>query len=91
VAVTTIDGDAFYDCTLLSSVELPAALKKIGGSAFAKCPSLRTVKLNSPNPPSISGNTFKGVVGCTFFVPKGTSSLYASHKSWKKISNIQEQ
>ncbi|MBR2291032.1 MAG: leucine-rich repeat protein, partial [Prevotella sp.] len=88
--VTTIGSDAFFECTSLASVELSTALKKIGGSAFAKCPSLRVVKCNSPAAPSVSNSTFKNSP-CTIYVPKGCSSIYRAHKDWKKITNIREQ
>ena len=91
VGVTSIGSDAFYDCTSLHSVELPIALKKIGGAAFAKCPSLRDVKLNSPTPPSISKSTFKDATGCTFWVPKGSVTLYTADKTWAKLPNIKEK
>ena len=90
VGVTSIGSDAFFDCSSLQSVELPVALKKIGGSAFAKCPSLRDVKLNTPTPPSISKSTFKDAM-CTFWVPKGSVSLYTADKTWAKFTNIKEK
>jgi hypothetical protein len=88
--VTSIGSDAFYECATLQTVSLPAALKKIGGSAFAKCPALREVRLNCPAPPSISKNTFKDVVACTFWIPKNTASIYAADKVWAKLATIKE-
>ena len=69
---------------MLSRVELSTALKKIGGSAFQKCPMLREVVLNCPNPPSISKSTFKGVAA-TFWIPVGSKSLYSANKDWQKL------
>ena len=90
-AGTSIGTDAFQECTMLANVELSVALKKIGGSAFAKCPSLREVIVNSPAPPSISKSTFKDVAGCTFIIPKGCKQLYSANKDWQKISVIKEK
>ena len=69
---------------MLTKVELPTALKKIGGSAFQKCPMLREVILNCPNPPSISKSTFKGVAA-TFWIPTGSQPLYSTNKDWQKL------
>ena len=91
VAVTSIGSDAFYECTMLAKVELSVALKKIGGSAFAKCPSLRDVFVNSAAPPSISRSTFKDVVSCSFWLPKGTKTLYMANKDWVKVYVLKEK
>ena len=39
-----IDAKAFYLCTSLESVSLPASLLEIGDSAFAECSKLSEVK-----------------------------------------------
>ena len=69
---------------MLTRAELSIALKKIGGSAFQNCPLLREVVLNSPNPPSISKSTFKGVAA-SFLIPTGSQPLYSNDKDWKKL------
>ena len=86
-----VGSDAFYECTMLAKVELSVALKKIGGSAFAKCPSLRDVFVNSAAPPSISRSTFKDVVSCSFWLPKGTKTLYMANKDWVKVYVLKEK
>ena len=90
MAVTSIGSDAFMECTMLSKVELPTALKKIGGSAFAKCPSLKEVILNSPAPPSISKSTFKGSMPA-YIIPRGSLAAYIAHKDWKSITGYREK
>lgn len=84
VAVTTIGSDAFNGCSTLTKAELSVAMKKIGGSAFQNCPMLREVILNSPNPPSISKSTFKGVAA-TFHIPTGSQLLFNANKDWQKL------
>jgi hypothetical protein len=84
VAVTTIGSDAFNGCSTLTKAELSVAMKKIGGSAFQNCPMLREVILNSPNPPSISKSTFKGVAA-TFHIPTGSQPLFNANKDWQKL------
>jgi hypothetical protein len=75
---------------MLSTVELSSALKKIGGSAFSKCSSLKEVIINSPAPPSISNSTFKGTAP-TFIIPRGSLSVYIANKDWKNISGYKEK
>ena len=82
--VTTIGSDAFNGCSTLTKAELSVAMKKIGGSAFQNCPMLREVILNSPNPPSISKSTFKGVAA-TFHIPTGSQPLFNANKDWQKL------
>jgi len=88
-ALKEIEDEAFMGCAMLGSIDLPVSLTDIGSSAFAKCPSLREVYVKSPNPPSISGNTFKGA-SCTFWIPNGSKKLYKADKKWTKLSNIKE-
>ena len=90
MAVTTIGSDAFMDCATLNKVELPVALKKIGGEAFAKCPMLREVVLNCPAPPAISKSTFKGVAA-SFIIPVGSKALYSANKDWQKLAIKERQ
>ena len=76
---------------MLNRVELPVALKKIGGEAFAKCPSLRYVALNSPPPPVIAKSTFKDVISCSFWLPKNSKPLYMANKDWVKVYVLKEK
>ncbi len=43
--VTTLDGDVFYQHTLLKSVTLPDTLKTIDGAAFYRCYSLEEITI----------------------------------------------
>ena len=43
--VTRIGDYAFYDCTALTSVEIPEGVRQIGESAFACCQSLESVTI----------------------------------------------
>ena len=44
-ALSTIGEDAFYGCSDLRSIELPASLTSIGGGAFCGCSSLSSIEL----------------------------------------------
>lgn len=43
--VKTVMLEAFYHCTALVDIELPATLEKIGSFAFAECESLKTLTI----------------------------------------------
>ena len=43
--VTSIGGDAFFDCTNLTSITIPNTVTKIGIDAFYKCISLTSIPL----------------------------------------------
>lgn len=47
--ITEIRPYAFYNCTSLARVELPASVENIGTYAFAGCSNLREIIFNNPN------------------------------------------
>lgn len=50
-SVTTIGGDAFSDCSALTSVNIPNSVTTIGGWAFSSCIyNHRTTKTNQKYP-----------------------------------------
>jgi len=44
-AVTGIDEGAFYDCTVITSIELPDSVTSIGREAFSLCDSLTSIRI----------------------------------------------
>jgi len=55
--VTTIDGNAFFNCNILQSAVISSSVTSIGDGAFSGCPSLTTISdLESVN--SIGTNAF---------------------------------
>ena len=68
---------------------MPVTIKELGGSAFQECKTLATVTIHSPNPPKVSGDTFKGS-NPIILVPKGTLQVYAIDKKWSKQKGVQE-
>ena len=77
----------------MATVERPAALKKIGGNAFAKCVSLHEVVCRSPIPPTLTHSSFKGVVlaACRIIVPRGSRATYRKDKIWNRLPQIVQQ
>lgn len=59
--VTRIEGEAFYDCTGLTSVFLPSGLLTIGDDAFDGCTGLTAVTI----PASVIGIEDIAFYGCT--------------------------
>ena len=79
-----ISKNCFADCKSLAVLVIPETVTTIGSQAFQNCPMLREVILNSPNPPSISKSTFKGVAA-TFHIPTGSQPLFNANKDWQKL------
>ncbi|MBR5254296.1 MAG: leucine-rich repeat domain-containing protein [Bacteroidales bacterium] len=63
-SVTTIESEAFKDCSALTSVNIPNSITSIGNSAFEDCSSLTSVTIGS-DVASIGIKAFKGCNGLT--------------------------
>ena len=88
-AATKAIADAvFYDCTHLSSVEIPASVTSIGGSAFSGCENLTSVTFEE-------GSQLKWIWDyafedceylCNMTIPSGT--LYIGEKAFSGCKNL---
>ena len=66
-AVTSLENNAFYYCSDLTSVSIPNSVTSIGDTAFANCSSLTSVVI--PNSvTSIGQGTFSSCEGLTSIV-----------------------
>ena len=74
-AVTSIDENAFLDCTTLTSISLPQSLKYIYSNAFKNCSSLKHVSI----PEGVGGiatSTFQGCTSLTSVtIPESVTSI----------------
>ena len=60
-SLATIGSKAFYKCSDITSIDLPAALTTIGKSAFEGCIGLKTINYNAENLTSVGADAFKNL------------------------------
>ena len=90
---------AFKDC---GSLEEVAFLGKtgMGAGVFSKCPNLKTITVNSPEPVSVNANAFYYRIEdindnsiyerATLYVPHGSKEAYQAVAPWSEFQNIVE-
>lgn len=77
--VTEIGEKAFNGCKKLKKVTVGKHIVKIQKSAFAKCPKLKTIKIQSLSLKSVEKNAFKGISkNATISVPKAKQKKYTA-------------
>ncbi len=75
--ITTIGAYAFRNCTLLTSIELPA-LTNVGANLFSGCTSLQSVTFTE-GITKISSSMFKGCTSLnSITVPSSVTTVYSS-------------
>ncbi|MBP5776630.1 MAG: leucine-rich repeat protein [Prevotella sp.] len=74
-SVTSIDYEAFYDCSALTSITIPNSVTSIGNRAFKGCSGLTSVSI--PNSvTSIGDGVFSGCSGLTSVtIPNSVTSI----------------
>ncbi len=74
-SVTSIDREAFYKCSSLTSVTIPSSVTSIGGYAFYGCSGLTSVTIPS-SVTSIGSDAFGGCSGLTSVtIPSSVTSI----------------
>ena len=70
-SVTSISGCAFYNCSGLTSVEIPNSVTSIGGSAFSGCSGLTSIEI----PNSVTSIGDQAFYGCSSLTKAEFSSI----------------
>lgn len=89
--VTTIESNAFKDCTGLTTVTLGTGVTSIGTYAFNNCTALTTIRSNRTTPPTIQSSTFDSNHYSTtkVYVPSTTAvNNYKAANYWKNFYMI---
>ena len=88
---STINPNAFNNCTGLTEITIPSQVTSISTGAFLGCSNLTVVSVEATEPPSIGTTTFarETKVG-TLRVPVGTRDIYLAAPNWKSFSTIEE-
>lgn len=82
-AVTTIDDDAFSDCTSLSSITLAEGLTTIGGYAFYNCGTTIESVTIPESVTSIGDNAFNGTNVTNFYINNIPSKIAIGETPFK--------
>ena len=87
-----IGSCAFYGCSRLTSLNLPAGITEIGTWAFKGCSGLTSIYVYAEKVPKIGSDAFEGVDAkrCTLYVPMGTYNYYRLSKIGDYFENIVE-
>ena len=73
--VTSIDSYAFYNCSSLTSIDIPSSVTSIGNSAFYNCSSLTSIEIPS-SVTSIGSNAFQNCSSLTSIeIPSSVTSI----------------
>lgn len=97
--VTAIAENAFYGCTELTAVTIPASIASIGTYAFKDCSCLWTVNVENDDPANITlgEEVFQGLPSAPvaapskLYVPKGSKALYEAAPQWGDFQVIVER
>ena len=87
-----IGSYAFYGCSGLTSLTLPAGITSIGSYAFSNCSGLTSIYVYAEKVPEIGVDAFEGIDAkkCTLYVPMGTRDDYLISDFGNYFENIVE-
>ena len=85
VSLTAINPDAFGECNMLNTIDIPSAVSYIGNSAFYGTSSLSAVFVQNATPVNmlVVDSIFRKInSGSTLYVPVGSESAYQLSDGW---------
>ena len=82
--VTTIEGNAFYNCQGLTSISIPNGVTTIKGSAFENCSALTSLNIPS-SVTSIQASAFRGCTALASISVETGNSIYDSRDNCNAI------
>lgn len=84
--VKTIGTSAFAGSGLIT-IEIPAAVSGIQGSAFANCTGLTSITCLATTPPTLGNNAFYNTADAPIYVPSGSVSAYLQASGWSTYAS----
>ena len=90
--ITMMDRSAFFGCTNLASVSLPASLVRMNNAVFSSCAALTSITLAATTPPTITAQTMNDInINHTVTVPAGSEAAYLANQYWKLFNIVVPQ
>lgn len=86
--IEVIGIGAYYNCSNLTKLTIPASVTKINQYAFGACKKLNEIYCKSPVPPAISPTTFQGLPkSAVIYVPAEAAEKYRQAPGWEKYAD----
>ena len=85
--VINIEHNAFYNCTSLTSINIPSGVIGIGYSAFYNCTSLSGITVEAVTPPTLGYSAFDYTNNCPIYVPSESVNTYKSASGWSTYAD----
>ena len=88
-SVTSLGYRCFYDCSSLTSINIPSSVTSLGEYCFAACSSLKTVTCEIPAPIGdyyIFSDT--PIYKATLYVPEASLNSYKTTSPWSDFGTI---
>lgn len=88
--MTSINNQAFRECSGLTSLTIGSGVKSIGSQAFASCKGLTDVYCLAENAPNTSTDAFQDsyIEYATLHVPTESAEAYRAVEPWKNFGSI---
>ena len=85
--ITKIEKNAFYQCSGLTSIDIPSGVTSIGQGAFMNCSGLTSITVNAITPPTLGSAAFSNTNNCPIYVPSASVNAYMTATNWSTYAN----